>query len=165
MSKARLIAQLRQQTDCLIHLARQLTPEQADFRLTPPQRSTIELLRYLCTQNPGVVDFIITGGWDRWEHLDHRHAGLGLAAIPEALRASQRAVEEALAPWSDARLESRRVRMFWGEVLSMHDAIEASAVRYTIGYTMQVFLQAKAAGLSGIGTSDVWYGRAKAQAT
>ena len=159
MTKAALFAGLRQQNRCLIHLVGKLGPEHADFRFTPGQRSTIELLRYLCAQNLGFTDYAVSGGWGRWDDLAGATAGLDLAAIPAALTRQQERVEAMLGPWTEERLATRQVPTWWGETVPMIDFLHATALRCTIGYTMQVFLQAKAAGLSGLGSGDLWQGR------
>jgi len=49
LTKAELIALPRKEVRLLLHLTTKIDPDMLDYRPTPKQRSTLELLRYLTT--------------------------------------------------------------------------------------------------------------------
>ena len=53
--KSELIAQLQKEVDILLHLASKIDRAQLDYRPTPKQRSTLDLLRYLSIMGPSLV--------------------------------------------------------------------------------------------------------------
>ena len=56
LTKSELIASLQNEVRILLHLASKIEPTTLDYRPTPKQRSTIELLKYLCVMGPGLVE-------------------------------------------------------------------------------------------------------------
>src|SRR5262245_45088001 len=57
LTKPELIASLQKEVRILVHLAGKVDPAQLDYRPTPKQRSTIELLRYLSYMGPMLVRY------------------------------------------------------------------------------------------------------------
>ena len=64
LTKEELIASLQNEVRILLHLASKIDRSQLDYRPTPKQRSTIELLRYLTIMGPNLVPAIKTGAFD-----------------------------------------------------------------------------------------------------
>jgi hypothetical protein len=52
LTKDELVAALKNEVRILLHLAGKIDRNQLDYRPTPKQRSTIELLRYLASWAP-----------------------------------------------------------------------------------------------------------------
>jgi hypothetical protein len=61
LSKSELIAALQSEVQILLHLASKIDRTQLDYRPTPKQRSTIELLRYLSLMGPMMLELTVTG--------------------------------------------------------------------------------------------------------
>ena len=57
LAKSELIALLQKEVRVLLHLISKIDPTMLDYRPTPKQRSTIELLRYLTMMGPGLVRY------------------------------------------------------------------------------------------------------------
>ena len=55
LTKPELIRLLQNEVRILLHLASKIEPAVIDYRPTPRQRSTIELLRYLSIMGPQLV--------------------------------------------------------------------------------------------------------------
>jgi hypothetical protein len=155
---AEVIAWTRHETACTIHIAKQLKPEHLDFRFTPPQRSTLELLRYLAIQQQGLLGYLTTGSWDHWEALEAKVATLDLAGFPTALKRQQRALEKTLTALGERGLK-KKVTGFDGTPITIGAALGESILKMSVGYKMQLFLQAKAAGVADIASSDLWRGK------
>ena len=65
LTKSELIASLQNEVRILVHLAGKVEPQMRDYRPTPRQRSTFELLRYLTYMGPQLVTGAKRGGFDR----------------------------------------------------------------------------------------------------
>ena len=59
LTKPELIGSLQHEVHILLHLASKIDRAQLDYRPTPKQRSTIELLKYLSVMGPALVQFIL----------------------------------------------------------------------------------------------------------
>jgi hypothetical protein len=62
--RSELVDSLQHEIDILVHLAGKIDRATLDYRPTPKQRSTIELLRYLTMMGPMLVRFAKSGGFD-----------------------------------------------------------------------------------------------------
>src|SRR5438874_12367039 len=60
-----LIATLQHEVRILLHLASKVEPPMLDYRPTPKQRSTLELLRYMAIMGPTQLAVIERGVFDR----------------------------------------------------------------------------------------------------
>ena len=64
LTKAELIGSLQNEVRILLHLATKLDATSLDYRPTPKQRSSLELLRYLSLMGPQLVRAARTGTFD-----------------------------------------------------------------------------------------------------
>src|SRR6188474_3380609 len=62
LTKDELIATLQHEVRILQHLATKVDPAMLDYRPTPKQRSTLELLQYLSMMGPVLVELAVTTG-------------------------------------------------------------------------------------------------------
>src|SRR5262245_51125527 len=65
LTKQELIASLQNEVRILLHLAGKVDQNKLDYRPTPKQRSTIELLRYMVVMGPRLIPAIKAGGFDQ----------------------------------------------------------------------------------------------------
>src|SRR5271170_5064155 len=63
LTKEELIAALQNEVRILVHLAGKVDESKLDYRPTPKQRSTLELLQYLVMMGPTLVAVIKTGNF------------------------------------------------------------------------------------------------------
>ena len=68
LTKEELISSLQNEVRILLHLASKVDRNQLDYRPTPKQRSTIELLRYLTIMGPNLIPAIQDRGF-RWRGI------------------------------------------------------------------------------------------------
>ena len=127
----------------------------------PAQRSTLELLQYLTINAQASTTYYLRGTWDHWEALASSAKAVDLASFPVALKAQERAVARLLAPISDKAWRSLQVKPMSGKgrKLALDVALFETTLTMCIGYRMQLFLQAKAAGLGELKSSDLWAGK------
>ncbi len=65
LTKTELIGALQHEVHILQHLTTKIDPSMLDYRPTPKQRSTIELLKYLAVMGPVLVKSALAGGFDQ----------------------------------------------------------------------------------------------------
>src|SRR5258706_4280613 len=65
LTKEELIASLRHEVRILTHLAGKVDRSKLDYRPTPKQRTTLELLQYMAVMGPTQVAVIKAGGFYR----------------------------------------------------------------------------------------------------
>ena len=84
LTKDELIASLQNEVRILLHLAGKIDRNKLDYRPTPKQRSTIELLRYLTIMGPMLLRAIKAGGFDpaAWEAADNAAGPVTATATP-----------------------------------------------------------------------------------
>lgn len=159
LTRSDIQASLEREGTLCKHLVAKLQPQHLAFRFTPAQRSTQELMQYLAIQLEGITAFFIQGDWSRWEVLDKEVAGLSVADFAAAMDRQLIGVERLLATVPDAEFATRMVKTPAGEPILLANAMLEWIVKYAAAYKMQLFLQAKAAGMSDIGSTNLWHGR------
>ena len=104
LTKDEVLAQLQKEVQILRHLASKIDRSQLDYRPTPKQRSTIELLRYLVAMGPALTRSIKAGAFDV-EHWQARTGAAEKATFDEVLGMIEGQSDEyarLLGEWSDA---------------------------------------------------------------
>jgi hypothetical protein len=159
LTKAELIALLQKEVRLLLHLTTKIEPSMLDYRPTSKQRSTIELLRYLTTSAPALIQYA------KGQPMD-------ADAIAEAAQtANRRDFDEtvaALAAHSDQCAElladvsddDLRGEMLWVDGNRITRGF--FLVNYVFGqytaYRLQLFLYLKASGRDELNTMNLWLG-------
>ena len=158
LTKSELVSSLQDEVRILLHLANKVDRSQLDYRPTPKQRSTIELLRYMSMMGPTVVRYTLTGSQDPslWadaaKAADARDFDQTLAAI-----AAQHDEYASL-------LESASDADFRVEVDSMGKKMSRGSILVNLvlcgcaAYRTQLFLYLKACGREELGTMNLWAG-------
>ena len=85
MTKQELIESFRRETHLISFLASRLTPADQEFRFTPGQRSTLDLLRYLSIAGIAPTLALLNGNWDHWQKFAQRSEKLDLAGVGAAM--------------------------------------------------------------------------------
>jgi hypothetical protein len=143
----------------LLHLVSKVDRTQLDYRPTPNQRSTIELLRYLSMMGPTLVQFALA---------EPRDFGIWTAAVQAAdardfdgtiaaIEAQHDGYERLLANVPDAEF---RVEMtgFDGKKTSRGAFIVNLVLCGCAAYRTQLFGYLKACGRQELGTTNLWAG-------
>ncbi len=160
LSKTEFLAALKRETKIITHLAGKLGPQHLDFRLTPAQRSTSELLRYLTITLEAGTGYLLTGSWDHWNALEERSKTVELSTFAAAMKRQESAIAKQLKPISDRAFTSKKIKAMWGGgPQPLSQALSENVLGWAAGYRMQLFLQAKAAGLAGLESHNLWAGK------
>lgn len=158
ITRDQLVAMMSRECDLCVHLHSKIPPGSMDFRFTPPQRSTAELLRYLSFIGLGAVRSMAAGNWEPYVALDKEAAKLDPKDFPAAMARQKAALRAALAEISDDDFRRKSFAQPWGVTVPLGQAIVELGYASLVAYRMQLFLHAKAAGNASIGTSNCWGG-------
>jgi hypothetical protein len=158
LSKAELIAALAEEVRILLHLAGKADRRSLEYRPTPRQRSTAELLKYLSMMGPTLVKDAKAGAWDEagWATAEQAAQGRSVEQALETIASHPDAYAALLADVSDADLRAE-VEMF-GEKSTLGAFLVKWVLSGCAAYRMQVFLYLKASGHEELNTSNLWSG-------
>jgi hypothetical protein len=104
------------------------------------------------------VAYFVSGNFDAWDGYEKAAASVTPANFGVAMQGQLAEVERLLAPLSDAEFATRGSKDFFGTPAPLVTLLTDLTLAFATGYKMQLFLQAKAAGLSGLATPNLWFG-------
>jgi len=158
LTKTELIASLQNEARILLHLAGKIEPTMVDYRPTPNQRSTIELLRYLVIMGPSLVASATAGAFDRdaWTTATAGAASLNVDQAISAIAAQPEAYASLLSGLSDDDFRAE-ITMF-GSTSSVGAFIVGHVLCGCAAYRTQLFLYLKACGRAELSTMNLWVG-------
>jgi len=159
LTKAELISLLQKEVRLLLHLTTKIDAAALDYRPTPKQRSTIELLRYLTTSGPALVQYAKGQPMDADAIADATRVANSrdFDDTVAALAALSDQYAEQLADLSDDDL---RGEIMWVDGSRISRGL--FLVNYVFGqaaqYRLQLFLYLKACGREELNTMNLWIG-------
>lgn len=158
LTKAELVTSLKHEVRILLHLASKVDPVHLEYRPTPKQRSTIELLRYLSIMGPELVKAAKAGSFDRdaWIAAERAAAARSFDQILDAIAAHAEAYTALLADVADADLRAE-IDMF-GRKTTTGAFIVNLVLCGCAAYRTQLFLYLKACGREELSTMNLWAG-------
>ena len=159
LTKSELISSLQKEVRILVHLAGKLDRSMIDYRPTPKQRSSLELLKYLSIMGPQLTQAAKAGGFD---------GALCTAALQEAEARNFEQTVAAIAAQSDlyAKLlgdmsdADFRAEMtgFDGNKVSKGAFIVNLVLSGHAAYRTQLFGYLKSCGREELSTYNLWQG-------
>ena len=158
LTKPELIGSLQHEVRVLLHLAGKVDPAMLDYRPTPKQRSTMELLRYLTLMGPELIRGAKRGGFDvpSWTAAQ---AAAEARDFPQTLAAIGAQGDEYAQLLSDMSDEDFRTEI---EMFGRPTTRGAFIVNLVLGgcaaYRTQLFLYLKACGRDELSTMNLWAG-------
>lgn len=158
LSKSELIAALRDEVRILLHLASKIDRAKLDYRPTPKQRSTVELVKYLSMMGPTLLKAAKAGAFDEagWAAAEQAAQAQTLEQALATIASHTNAYAALLADVSDAELRSE-LELF-GERATLGAFLVKWVLSGCAAYRMQLFLYLKASGREELGTMDLWSG-------
>jgi hypothetical protein len=158
LTKDELIAQLQKEVRILLHLASKIDRSTLDYRPTPKQRSTIELLRYLVNMGPLLVRGIKAGAFDieGWQAATAKANAADFDEVLTMIRAQEAEYASLLGSWTEADFRGS-IDMF-----GRTDTRAALLLELVLGgcaaYRTQLFCYLKSCGREELSTSNLWQG-------
>lgn len=153
-----LLASLQHEVRILLHLASKIDRAMLDYRPTPKQRSTLELLRYLTVMGPGLVQ-AARDGFDPavFEAATKEANARDFDQTVAALAAHSDRYATLLGSMSDADMRAE-MSNFDGSKTTKGAFIVNLVLCGCAAYRTQLFLYLKACGREELGTSNLWGG-------
>jgi hypothetical protein len=158
LTKAELIGSLQNEVRILLHLASKVDHANLDYRPSPKQRSTLELLQYLTIMGPELIKAAKAGGFDPavWTAAADAAKVRGFEPTVTAIGATATTYAELLTDVSDADFR-REIEMF-GNKSTLGRFITNLVVGGHAAYRTQLFLYLKASGREELNTMNLWAG-------
>jgi hypothetical protein len=158
LTKPELIASLQHEVRILLHLASKVDRTKLDYRPTPKQRSTLELLQYLSMMGPAIVEAAKSGTFDvpAWTAAEKAAKARD---FDQTVAAIQKQIDEyprLLADWSDADFREQ-IQMF-GNTSSRGVFVVTMVLGGCAAYRTQLFVYLKACGREELSTMNLWAG-------
>jgi hypothetical protein len=158
LTKSELIASLQHEVRILVHLMGKIDRAMLDYRPTPKQRSTIELLKYLTIMGPALVQAAKTGGFDPavWTAAEKAAQARNFDETVAAIAGHSDAYTKLLGDMSDADFRAE-VDMF-GNKTTRGAFIVNMVLCGCAAYRTQLFMYLKACGREELSTMNLWAG-------
>ena len=158
LTRAELLASLKNEARILIHLAGKVDPKMLDYRPTPKQRSMLELLQYLTFMGPTYVDLAKSGHFDpaAWAVLARAASALTFDQVMGVLAAQGDDYEKRLASLSDS--DMRAETELFGRKQSRGSFLVNVLLCSCAAYRMQLFIYLKSCGCDDLSTTNLWGG-------
>jgi hypothetical protein len=159
MTKEELIASLQNEVRILLHLAGKIDRAKLDYRPTPKQRSTLELLRYLVVMGPMIIRGVKAGAFDReaWQAAAKEADAMNFDQVLGAIQKQNRTYAELVGAFSDEDFRSA-VDLFGQGKDSRGSIIVNMVLAGLAAYRTQLFLYLKACGREELNTMNLWAG-------
>ena len=127
-----------------------------DFRLSPTQRSTMELLGYLTLLGPGLLHAANDNGFAWFGEKGATLESLTLADVPAALDSAIEEMNALFEGMSDEDFASSEVSIEGMGDWTNQTWLLNTACKFVPSYKLMLFHHAKAAGNTELGTWDAW---------
>ena len=159
LTKSELISSLQKEVRILTHLAGKVDAKVADYRPTPKQRSTLDLLRYMSIMGPGLVQAAKAGGFDgaAWGAALKESEARNLQQTVAVIAGQGDVYATLLGDMSDADLRAE-MNNFDGSKISKGAFIVNLVLGGHAAYRTQLFLYLKANGHDALSTYNLWQG-------
>jgi hypothetical protein len=159
LTKEELIASLQNEVRILVHLAGKVDRNKLDYRPTPKQRSTMELLQYLVVMGPNLVRAIKAGAFnpEAWTAAANEAKAMNLDQVVKALEQQKGVYADLLAGYSDADLRGE-IDLFGAGKSSRGSVLTFLVLGGHAAYRTQLFLYLKACGREELNTMNLWGG-------
>lgn len=158
ITKEQIAAQMMKECDIAVHLHTKLDPKSADYRPTPGQRSTLELLRYLAISGIAGTRCMAESDWKVFSTFSDRVKAMKFEEFPAAMQRQRQEIETFFNEISETSLETQDAPLPAGGTAKLGVAILGGPFKWITAYKLQLFLYAKATGASDIGTANAWAG-------
>jgi hypothetical protein len=159
LTKDELIAALTHEVHVLRHLITKIDASAVDYRPTPKQRSSIEVVRYLVMQGPVLTNAIKAGAFDgaAWGAAQAEVDAADLAGLDAMLATQPAWFSEHIGAMSDEDFRGT-IRLFAGPMSRGVHFVTLVLANYA-AYRTQLFCYLKLCGRDELGTMNLWGGK------
>jgi hypothetical protein len=159
LTKEELIASLQNEVRILLHLAGKIDRNKLDYRPTPKQRSTLELLQYLVNMGPLLVRAIRNGSFDipAWEAATKEAKAMNFDQVLAAIERQPGLYADVVGGLSESDFRAQ-VDLFGGGASTKGSVLVNLVLAGHAAYRTQLFLYLKACGRDELNTMNLWGG-------
>jgi hypothetical protein len=159
LTKPEFVSALQNEVRILLHLASKIDRAKLDYRPTPKQRSTVELLKYLSMMGPALVQAAKAGAFDgaSWTAAEQAAAAQSYEQTLAAIAAQPGAYAALLADVSDDDLRGE-IDPFGAGKSTRGAFLITQVLCGCAAYRTQLFLYLKACGREELNTWNLWVG-------
>ncbi len=158
ITKDQLAAQMIRECEITQHLFTKFTTEGYDYRPSPNQRTTLDLLRYLSYCGIGGVRSLAEADWTIFGSYAAEAEAMPAEGFPAAMDQQKADLQAFFAGVSEEALETQDAPAPGAGTQPLGVAILGGPLTWLAAYKLQLFLYAKAAGATDIGTANAWAG-------
>jgi hypothetical protein len=160
LTKPELIDALKNEVRILLHLAGKIDRNQLDYKPTPKQRSTMELLRYMVVMGPSMIRAIKAGAFDgaAWQAAVNEADAMNFDQVLAAIQKQSDTYAELVGAFSDADLRGEIDLFGRGFKSSRGSVIVGMVLGGHAAYRTQLFCYLKSCGRNELNTMNLWAG-------
>ena len=158
LTKSELIGSLQNEVRILLHLATKVDRSMVDYRPTPKQRSTLELLQYLTIMGPQLVKAAKGSGFDpaAWTEAEEASKKRDFDQTVKSLETQADVYASLLGDMTDEQF--REEMDFFGRKSSRGAFLVNLVLAGHAAYRTQLFVYLKACGREELSTMNLWAG-------
>jgi hypothetical protein len=162
LTKDELIASLQKEVRILVHLVGKVDKSKLDYRPTPRQRSTLELLQYMAIMGPTQVAVIKAGIFNRaalsalWAPAEAAAKAMTFDQAVTAIQGQSEEYIRLLSGWTEAFFRSE-IDMF-GTKSTRGSLLVNLVLCGFAAYRTQIFCYLKSCGHDELNTLNLWAG-------
>jgi hypothetical protein len=159
LTKAELLNSLQKESRILGHLMDKVEPSMVDYRPTPKQRSSLELMRYMTIMGPMLVQAAKSGAFDgaAWGEASKAAEARDWNQTKAVIKNLGDEYAKLLADVSDADLRGEMTG-FDGNKISKGKFIVDLVLGGHAAYRTQLFCYLKSCGRDELSTMNLWQG-------
>jgi hypothetical protein len=159
LTKEELIGSLQNEVRILLHLAGKIDRNKLDYRPTPKQRSTLELLQYLVVMGPILIKAAKAGTFDpaAFQAATAEAKAMNFDQVLGAIEKQKGTYAQLLGTFSDADLRGE-IDLFGTGKSSRGAFIVNLVLAGCAAYRTQLFLYLKSSGRDELNTMNLWAG-------
>jgi hypothetical protein len=162
LTNEELIATLRNEVRILLHLTGKVDRSKLDYRPTPTQRSTLELLQYMAIMGPTQIAVIKGGVFNRealgaaWRPAEEAAKMMSFDQAVAAIAKQADEYPRELGEWSDA--DFRVMVDMFGTKATRGSMLVNQVICGHAAYRTQLFCYLKSCGRDELNTMNLWAG-------
>ena len=158
LSLDQLLASCDRETKIIKNLATKMPEGGLDYRPTPEQRSTLELMRYMTRMAAGPMCYANDNNWDRGIAMHNDTEGVTAESFAAEMDRQMDIIRGEAAKLADKPFDDTPCAMPWQEPCTLGEFLVNAVLKTFPAYRMQYFLYLKGAGASELSTYQCWVG-------
>ena len=158
ITKQQLLDACRHETKVINNLATRLPDGALEWRPTPGQRTTLELMRYMTVMSEMMAVNAVTGNWEHAPALNEQSESVTLDNFADTMNRQVERVAEVLGDIDETAATTHEAALPWGEPCEQSALLMRGVYGTYLAYRMQFFLYAKEAGDETLSSMECWAG-------